>query len=67
MTRAVVELRRQRRRVLAQQCSGCRRHWALQLVDHPTGFVVRCRYCELAVLRTWSRGQLSLVPDATAG
>jgi hypothetical protein len=41
-----MDARRKRlRRTLAHQCSECHRHWALELVDHPAGFVVRCRYC----------------------
>ena len=34
-----------RRRVLAHQCAACRRHWALRVVEHPAGTVVRCRFC----------------------
>jgi len=33
------------KRALAHQCPDCRRHWALQLVEHPSGKVVLCRYC----------------------
>lgn len=33
------------KRALAHQCPSCRRHWALQLVEHPSGKVVLCRYC----------------------
>ncbi|HLN75918.1 MAG TPA: hypothetical protein VK204_02660 [Nocardioidaceae bacterium] len=30
---------------LAHQCHACRRHWALRIVDHPSGRIVLCRYC----------------------
>lgn len=35
----------QRRRALAHQCTACHRHWALRLVQRPTGNAVLCRYC----------------------
>jgi hypothetical protein len=31
---------------LAHQCHACRKHWALQVVDHPSGKVILCRYCK---------------------
>ncbi len=31
--------------VLAHQCPACHRNWALQVVDHPSGKVVLCRFC----------------------
>ena len=37
--------RQQRRRALAHQCPACRRHWALRLVEHPSGNVIVCRHC----------------------
>lgn len=36
---------KRRKRALAHQCPTCRRHWALQLVEHPSGKVLLCRYC----------------------
>ena len=33
------------KRALAHQCLNCRRAWALQLVEHPSGRVILCRYC----------------------
>lgn len=43
----VVEVARRKsvRRALAHQCRDCRRHWALELIWHPAGQVVRCRWC----------------------
>lgn len=43
--------RQRRRRALAHQCPECRRHWALRLVEHPSGPVLVCRACS-AVRRT---------------
>jgi hypothetical protein len=41
-----MDARRKRlRRTLAHQCAECHRLWALELVDHPAGFVARCQYC----------------------
>ncbi|MGZ4438483.1 MAG: hypothetical protein ACXVWU_04085 [Nocardioides sp.] len=36
---------KRRKRALAHQCPTCRRHWALTLVEHPSGKVLLCRYC----------------------
>ncbi|HEY6935408.1 MAG TPA: hypothetical protein VI452_18585 [Marmoricola sp.] len=41
----VVSIEPKRAGALAHQCPSCRRHWALQLVDHPAGLVAMCRYC----------------------
>jgi Zn ribbon nucleic-acid-binding protein len=37
--------RSRRRRSLAHQCPHCRALWALTVVLHPSGPVVRCRHC----------------------
>jgi hypothetical protein len=31
--------------VLANRCPACKKHWALSIIDHPSGKVVLCRYC----------------------
>lgn len=36
------------RRTQTQQCRSCRRHAALQVVEHPAGAVVLCRFCGTA-------------------
>ena len=38
-------VRQRRRRALAHQCPECRRHWALRLVEHPSGAVIICHHC----------------------
>ncbi len=37
--------RERRRSTRAHQCPTCRQFWALRLIDHPAGFVLKCRYC----------------------
>ena len=43
-------------RSLAHQCHACRRHWALQMIEHPSGKVVLCRYCSTIRATSSARG-----------
>ena len=43
------QLRARRRRSLGRRCAHCHRAGALQVVGHPAGSAVQCRYC--AVVR----------------
>ena len=45
MVNQVDRPRARRRRSLSHQCPDCHQVWALQVIEHPAGRVVRCRFC----------------------